>query len=311
MMRAARPSGAHAAGAATGFSTSARPCACVAPATAPGEPCGNPNRVAVASRTSRRARASWWSIPHRSSRRRTSRANAPGTSPGCMSFPDDTDCAAVMPRLGLPFDGAPGWPAGARHGALMRPDRGRRMPAQGRARAWRWSPRSRCGRPRGGRPPATAGAAAASPGRCRTWMPPPPVPERQPDERGERRTRPAPLLRHAPVGRRDSIACASCHVQALAFTDGAATANGVHGVVGKRNAPVARQRRLLADADLGEPQLHAAGTAGAGPALRHRSGRDGARRAGGGGSSPDSRRSLLRRAFPEAFPDRPQPDSAR
>jgi hypothetical protein len=37
-------------------------------------------------------------------------ANAPGTSPGCMSFPDDADCAEVMPRLGLPFGAAPARP---------------------------------------------------------------------------------------------------------------------------------------------------------------------------------------------------------
>ena len=33
-------------------------------------------------------------------------ANAPGTAPGCMSGPDDPDCAAVMPRLGITRDGA-------------------------------------------------------------------------------------------------------------------------------------------------------------------------------------------------------------
>ena len=31
--------------------------------------------------------------------------NAPDTSPGCMSFPGDSDCNTVMSRLGLPFDG--------------------------------------------------------------------------------------------------------------------------------------------------------------------------------------------------------------
>jgi uncharacterized repeat protein (TIGR04052 family) len=33
--------------------------------------------------------------------------NAPKTSPGCMSFPNDADCNGVMPRLGLPYDGRP------------------------------------------------------------------------------------------------------------------------------------------------------------------------------------------------------------
>jgi uncharacterized repeat protein (TIGR04052 family) len=31
--------------------------------------------------------------------------NAPDTSPGCMSFPKDPDCPAVMSALGLPYDG--------------------------------------------------------------------------------------------------------------------------------------------------------------------------------------------------------------
>jgi uncharacterized repeat protein (TIGR04052 family) len=31
--------------------------------------------------------------------------NAPGTSPGCMSFPKDADCPAVMQALGLAYDG--------------------------------------------------------------------------------------------------------------------------------------------------------------------------------------------------------------
>lgn len=29
--------------------------------------------------------------------------NAPETSPGCMSFPDDGDCMTVMAKLGLPY----------------------------------------------------------------------------------------------------------------------------------------------------------------------------------------------------------------
>jgi uncharacterized repeat protein (TIGR04052 family) len=33
--------------------------------------------------------------------------NAPGTSPGCMSFPNDPDCPAVMSALGLPYGAAP------------------------------------------------------------------------------------------------------------------------------------------------------------------------------------------------------------
>jgi hypothetical protein len=32
--------------------------------------------------------------------------NTPDTSPGCMSFPKDADCPAVMSALGLAYDGA-------------------------------------------------------------------------------------------------------------------------------------------------------------------------------------------------------------
>jgi hypothetical protein len=31
--------------------------------------------------------------------------NAPKTSPGCMSFPNDPDCPAIMNTLGLAYDG--------------------------------------------------------------------------------------------------------------------------------------------------------------------------------------------------------------
>lgn len=35
------------------------------------------------------------------------RHNTPKTQPGCMSFPGDADCIAVMRALGLPYDGQP------------------------------------------------------------------------------------------------------------------------------------------------------------------------------------------------------------
>jgi hypothetical protein len=34
-------------------------------------------------------------------------SNAPGTSPGCMSFPKDADCPPIMGALGLAYDGKP------------------------------------------------------------------------------------------------------------------------------------------------------------------------------------------------------------
>lgn len=36
--------------------------------------------------------------------------NAPDTSPGCMSFPNDPDCATVMPRLGIAYGDLPAGP---------------------------------------------------------------------------------------------------------------------------------------------------------------------------------------------------------
>jgi cytochrome c peroxidase len=47
----------------------------------------------------------------------------------------------------------------------------------------------------------------------------------------------------------ESLNCGSCHVLSAAFTDGRATSQGLHGSVGKRNAPtlanVAWLKRLL------------------------------------------------------------------
>lgn len=36
--------------------------------------------------------------------------NTATTSPGCMSFPGDPECAAIFPRLGLPYDTTPAGP---------------------------------------------------------------------------------------------------------------------------------------------------------------------------------------------------------
>lgn len=38
------------------------------------------------------------------------RINAPETSPGCMSFPEDSDCLTVMGKLGLPYGDVPAGP---------------------------------------------------------------------------------------------------------------------------------------------------------------------------------------------------------
>jgi cytochrome c peroxidase len=83
-----------------------------------------------------------------------------------------------------------------------------------------------------------AHAAAGEPFRwpLPAWMPPPPVPE-------DVTMTPAlvDLGRHlfydARLSADGTVACASCHVQALAFTDGRPFAEGVHGTPGKRNSP--------------------------------------------------------------------------
>lgn len=68
------------------------------------------------------------------------------------------------------------------------------------------------------------------------WAPAPPVPEDNPMtaakvELGRR------LFYDARLSADGTTACASCHLQALAFTDGRARAEGVHGATGHRNAP--------------------------------------------------------------------------
>lgn len=68
------------------------------------------------------------------------------------------------------------------------------------------------------------------------WMPAPPVPDDNPMSAAK-----VDLGRHlfydARLSADRTIACASCHVQGLAFTDGRQTSIGAHGVVGPRNAP--------------------------------------------------------------------------
>ena len=68
------------------------------------------------------------------------------------------------------------------------------------------------------------------------WMAPPPVPDDNPMTPAK-----VDLGRHlfydARLSRDGTVACASCHEQASAFTDGRSLAVGVEGTVGIRNAP--------------------------------------------------------------------------
>lgn len=68
------------------------------------------------------------------------------------------------------------------------------------------------------------------------WMPPPPVPADNPMSAAK-----VDLGRHlfydARLSRDGTVACASCHDQARAFTDGRPTAIGIDGITGLKNAP--------------------------------------------------------------------------
>ncbi len=68
------------------------------------------------------------------------------------------------------------------------------------------------------------------------WMPPPPVPDDNPMSAAK-----VDLGRHlfydVRLSRDGTVACASCHVQGLAFTDGRQVPVGIYGTVGVKNAP--------------------------------------------------------------------------
>ena len=90
--------------------------------------------------------------------------------------------------------------------------------------------------------PVRAGEGSGAPGpqgfrwAMPAWMPAPLVPEDNPMtaakvELGRQ------LFYDSRLSADGTTACASCHLQALAFTDGRTTAEGVHGSAGHRNAP--------------------------------------------------------------------------
>jgi len=83
-------------------------CNAPAPIAAPTEACGNPNRVTVALDGLVLSESVVVVDPAPVLAGTDVTSNAPESSPGCMSFPDDGDCVALFPRLGLPFGGVPG-----------------------------------------------------------------------------------------------------------------------------------------------------------------------------------------------------------
>jgi cytochrome c peroxidase len=68
------------------------------------------------------------------------------------------------------------------------------------------------------------------------WMPPPPVPDDNPMS-AEKVDLGRHLFYDARLSRDGTVACASCHVQGLAFTDGREVPVGINGTVGVKNAP--------------------------------------------------------------------------
>lgn len=82
-------------------------CESATPIEAPMQPCRNPNRIAVNLEGIDLGKSVVVVDPAPVLVDTDITANAPDTSPGCMSAPDDSDCAPVLPRLGLPFGDAP------------------------------------------------------------------------------------------------------------------------------------------------------------------------------------------------------------
>ncbi len=99
-------------GNASGFSVHLGSTMCASPSRtqAPGAECANPNRVAVAFERFDVATQTVVADMGAVLAGANVDVNAPKTSPGCMSFPNDADCPPVMGALGLPYGGqaAPG-----------------------------------------------------------------------------------------------------------------------------------------------------------------------------------------------------------
>jgi uncharacterized repeat protein (TIGR04052 family) len=85
-------------------------CPGTVPTDPPAQPCTNPNRVEISldgfDPVTGTVVADIGAVLAGSD----IAANTEGTSPGCMSAPDDPDCAAILPRLGLPFGAVPSAP---------------------------------------------------------------------------------------------------------------------------------------------------------------------------------------------------------
>ena len=78
-------------------------CAAESKTSAPARPCKAPNLMEVVLEGFDPAAQTVIIDPAAVVAEADLRANAPETSPGCMSFPGDPDCTTVMAKLGLPY----------------------------------------------------------------------------------------------------------------------------------------------------------------------------------------------------------------
>lgn len=139
------------------------------------------------------------------------------------------------------------------------------------------------------------------------WMPAPPVPDDNPMS-----TAKVEIGRHlfydARLSADRTIACASCHVQGLAFTDGRPTSVGAHGVVGPRNVPSIANAGYFPTLTWANPNFTRIELQVLAPLFGTEP-----LEMGSGGREDEIFARLAADpyyagAFPLAFPDRPQPD---
>lgn len=95
----------HGGGAASGFSVHLGSTMCASPSkTAAPTACANPNRLTVSFTQFDPSKQTVVADIGAVLTGANVDVNAPGTSPGCMSFLKDADCPPVMAALGLPYE---------------------------------------------------------------------------------------------------------------------------------------------------------------------------------------------------------------
>lgn len=139
------------------------------------------------------------------------------------------------------------------------------------------------------------------------WMPTPPVPEDNAMSVAK-----VALGRHlfhdARLSVDRTLSCASCHIQGLAFTDGQATATGVHGTPGHRNVPSIANAGYFPTLTWANPHFTRIELQVLAPLFGSEP-----LEMGAGGHEDEIFARLAAdpyyaAAFPDAFPDRPAPD---